>query len=249
MNNTPEQIARDHIDKLLEQANWVADMKPLNWGTGPGIAIREYKTTSGHAPDYALFVDKEPVGIIEAKKEEEGHKIGTHEDQAEDYAKSKLKWFDDVEFIPFVYKSTGSITRFTVLRKPKPRSRPVFSFHPPVTLKEKSKRKKNLRQRLQGIPELPVEGLRDCQIRAITNLEKFFRENRPRALVQMATGSGKTFTAIASIYRLLKYANAKRILFLVDTKNLGEQAEQEFMGDTLGIMEDSRSKIFTGLRI
>ncbi len=77
-------------------------------------------------------------------------------------------------------------------------------------------------------PPYQPDGLRDCQVTAITNLEKSFRENRPKALVQMATGSGKTFTAITSIYRLLKFAKAKRILFLVDTKNLGEQAEQEF---------------------
>src|SRR5206468_6358317 len=87
----------------------------------------------------------------------------------------------------------------------------------------------SLRTGLQDIPALPVEGLRECQVNAITNLEKSFKDNRPKALIQMATGSGKTYTAITFIYRLLKYAGAKRILFLVDTKNLGEQAEQEFM--------------------
>ena len=71
--------------------------------------------------------------------------------------------------------------------------------------------------------------MRDCQINAITQLETSFKQNRPKALIQMATGSGKTFTAITAIYRLLKYAKARRVLFLVDTKNLGEQAEQEFM--------------------
>jgi type I restriction enzyme R subunit len=85
------------------------------------------------------------------------------------------------------------------------------------------------RARLLDVPELPEYKLRDCQIRAINNLEKSFKDNKPRSLVQMATGSGKTYTAITSIYRLLKSANAKRILFLVDTINLGEQAEQEFM--------------------
>src|ERR1700731_3195597 len=87
----------------------------------------------------------------------------------------------------------------------------------------------SLRSRLQTLPPLGHFGLRDCQIAAIENLEQSFREDRPRALVQMATGSGKTFTAITSVYRLLKYSDAKRVLFLVDTKNLGEQAEQEFM--------------------
>lgn len=79
------------------------------------------------------------------------------------------------------------------------------------------------------LPALQTDGLRECQINAISKLETSFKENRPRALIQMATGSGKTFTAITAIYRLLKYAKAKRVLFLVDTKNLGEQAEQEFM--------------------
>ncbi len=87
----------------------------------------------------------------------------------------------------------------------------------------------SLRTRLQTLPLLVHSGLRDCQITAIENLEKSFKHDRPRALVQMATGSGKTYTAITSVYRLLKHADARRILFLVDTKNLGEQAEQEFM--------------------
>jgi type I restriction enzyme R subunit len=105
----------------------------------------------------------------------------------------------------------------------------VFSFHRPETLRDYLKKGKSLRKRLHDLPALPTDGLRECQINAITNLETSFKENRPRALIQMATGSGKTYTAITFIYRLLKYANAKRILFLVDTKNLGEQAEQEFM--------------------
>ena len=87
----------------------------------------------------------------------------------------------------------------------------------------------SLRARLQGLPDLDATGLRACQINAIQNLEKSFKDDRPRALIQMATGSGKTYTAITSIYRLLKHADARRVLFLVDTRNLGEQAEQEFM--------------------
>lgn len=85
-----------------------------------------------------------------------------------------------------------------------------------------------MRARLLDIPALLVDGFLDCQISAVTNLEKSFRENRPKALIQMATGSGKTFTAITAIYRLLKFAKVKRILFLVDSKNLGVQAEGEF---------------------
>ena len=232
MNKTPEQKARDNIDRMLERSGWaVVDKNAINWSLGPGVAVREYQTDVGPA-DYVLFVDREPIGVIEAKKEEEGHRLTVHEQQAEYYAQSKLKWFADSRPLPFVYESTGILTRYTDLRDPKPRARSVFSFHHPKTLKDRIRQKTSLRQRLHQFPDLAVEGLRDCQIRAITNLEKSFRENRPRALIQMATGSGKTFTAITSIYRLLKFADAKRVLFLVDTKNLGEQAEQEFMGYT-----------------
>jgi type I restriction enzyme, R subunit len=103
-----------------------------------------------------------------------------------------------------------------------------FTFYRPETLNEWVKKDKTLRARLHDIPALNIEGLRDCQIKAINNLEVSFKDQRPKALIQTATGSGKTFTAITFIYRLLKFAKAKRILFLVDTKNLGEQAEGEF---------------------
>jgi len=128
-----------------------------------------------------------------------------------------------------VYISTGEVTRFTDFTDPKPRAREIFSFHRPETLRDWTKRDKSLRKKLFDLPGLQTDGLRECQINAINRLESSFKEDRPKALIQMATGSGKTFTAITSVYRLLKYAKAKRVLFLVDTKNLGEQAEQEFM--------------------
>jgi type I restriction enzyme R subunit len=192
-----------------------------------GIAVREYLTDVGPA-DYVLFVDGKPCGIIEAKREEEGHRINIHEEQGENYANSKLKYLKN-QPLPFVYISTGKINRFTNLQDPKPRAREIFSFHRPETLYEWLKAGKSLRTKLLDLPALPTLNLRDCQIQAINNLEKSFKENRPKALIQMATGSGKTFTAITFIYRLLRFAKAKRVLFLVDTKNLGEQAETEFM--------------------
>ncbi len=227
MNQNPEQFARDNIDKQLLLCGWVIqDKKQINLSANPGIAIKEYQTETGPA-DYVLFVDKKPVGIIEAKREDEGYKLLSVEEQSLDYATSKLKYLDN-DPLPFVYESTGSITRFTDYRDPKPRSREVFTFHRPETFRQWIKEDKTLRARLHDTPVLQPDGLRDCQITAITNVEQSFREDRPKALIQMATGSGKTFTAISFIYRLLKFAKAKRILFLVDTKNLGEQAEQEF---------------------
>jgi type I restriction enzyme R subunit len=228
-NQNAEQIARNQIDAKLAEAGWVVqDRTALNFHAGPGVAVREYHTDVGPA-DYVLFLDKNAVGVIEAKPEDWGHKITTVEDQSAGYAAAKLKWVNNKEPLPFIYESTGVITRFTDGRDPKPRSREVFTFHRPETMAEWLSKPKSLRARLHDIPELNPAGLRDCQIAAIQNLEQSFRDDRPRALVQMATGSGKTFTAITSVYRLLKHADAKRILFLVDTRNLGEQAEQEFM--------------------
>jgi len=227
-NQNPEQIARDHIDKQLMACGWlIQSIKKVNLFAGDGVAVKEYLTDVGPA-DYVLFVDGKPCGVIEAKKEEEGHHLGVHESQAEAYAKAKLKHLKN-EALPFVYISTGELTRFTNFTDPKPRAREIFSFHRPETLRLWVKTARSLRARLLDLPPLATDGLRECQINAITKLETSFKENRPRALVQMATGSGKTFTAITTIYRLLKFAKAKRVLFLVDTKNLGEQAEQEFM--------------------
>ena len=229
MNQDPEQIARDNIDKQLIACGWVIqDKDKINLNAALGVVVRYYLTQDGKETDYVLFVDKKPVGVIEAKREEEGHRLTTVEEQSNEYANSKLKYLNN-DPLPFVYESTGDVTRFTDFRDPKPRSRPVFTFHKPETFRTWLKRDKSLRNSLLDIPILQPEGLRDCQIKAITKLESSFKEFKPKALIQMATGSGKTFTAISFIYRLLKFTEAKRILFLVDTKNLGEQAEQEFM--------------------
>jgi len=228
MNQTPEQIARDNIDKQLVACGWDVQSKDhINLAAKIGVAVREYTTDVGPA-DYILFVDKKPVGVIEAKREDEGVKLTTHEEQSSEYARSKLKYLKN-EPLPFVYESTGEVTRFTDYRDPKPRSREVFTFPKAETFREWLKHPKSLRGRLHEVPALQTRGLRDCQVRAINKLDVSLKENRPRALLQMATGSGKTYTAITFIYRLLKFAGAKRVLFLVDTKNLGEQAEQEFM--------------------
>src|SRR5882724_8526637 len=228
-NQNPEQIARDQIDRSLERAGWIVQStKKIDLNAGRGIAVKEFQTDIGPA-DYALFVDKKAVGVIEAKPKDWGHKITMVEEQSGSYAAATFKWVNNKEPLPFVYESTGIITRFTDGRDPKPRSREVFTFHRPETMAEWLSKPASLRARLQTLPPLGYAGLRDCQITAIENLEKSFKDDRPRTLVQMATGSGKTYTAITSVYRLLKYADAKRILFLVDTKNLGEQAEQEFM--------------------
>ena len=237
-NQTPEQAARDVIDAMLERAGWKVQSKTkIDFSAGLGVAVREYPTDIGPA-DYVLFVDKKPAGVVEAKPAMQGHNITTVEEQSTGYANANLKWVDNKEPLPFVYESTGELTRFTDSRDPRSRSREVFNFHRPETMANWLSQSAPLRDRLQGLPELDPKGLRACQINAIEKLEASFKDDRPRALIQMATGSGKTYTAVTSIYRLLKHADARRILFLVDTRNLGEQAEQEFMAYVPG--DDNR---------
>ena len=230
---TPEAIARAKIDAKLVAAGWlVQDMKALNLGAALGVAVREYPTDTGPA-DYVLFVNRAAVGVIEAKRDEAGENITAHENQTERYAASALKWRKDQQPLPFLFESTGQIIRFTDARDPLPRSREIFHFFKPETLAAWLAQQDTLRQRLaHNMPTLPEHNLRDCQVSAVTGLEQSLAQNKPRALVHMATGAGKTFTAITSVYRLLKFGGAKRILFLVDTRNLGKQAHQEFMAYT-----------------
>lgn len=223
---TPEQQARENIDKQLQQAGWIVqNYKAINPSAGLGIAVREYPTESGSA-DYILFIDRKPIGVIEAKKE--GHTLSQVHEQTVRYASDQLKFIKQIKELRFQYESTGTETFFSDGFDPSPRQREIFHFHKPETLQDWLKDEESLRGRLKKFPTLASTGLRVCQLSAIINLEQSFAENKPRALVQMATGAGKTFCAITSVYRLLKFAKAKKILFLVDTRNLGKQAEQEF---------------------
>ena len=230
---SPEEQARLKIDDKLTQAGWVIqDMKQLNLGAAIGVAVREYPTDTGPA-DYVLFVNRNAVGVIEAKKDSAGENITVVESQTERYAAASLKWCKDNTPLRFLFEATGQIIRFTDNSDPVPRSREIFHFFKPETLVSWLAQPETLRRRLaEQMPALPERNLRDCQISAVTGLEKSLGMNKPRALVHMATGAGKTFTAITSVYRLLKFGGAKRILFLVDTRNLGKQAHQEFMAYT-----------------
>lgn len=230
---TPEARARQHIDRKLEQAGWaVQDMRALNLAAARGVAVREYPTDTGPA-DYVLFVDRQPVGVIEAKKDSAGATLTVAESQTARYANATLKWRKDTAPLRFLFEATGQIIRFTDGADPAPRSREIFHFFRPQTLAEWLAQPHTLRRRLaEQMPPLPERGLRACQINAITGLETSLAHNKPRALVHMATGSGKTYTAITAVYRLLKFGGARRVLFLVDTRNLGKQAHQEFMAYT-----------------
>jgi type I restriction enzyme R subunit len=247
----PEEKARQRIDEMLSKAGWVVqDYKSANIRAGRGVVLRNFPLTRGHGfADYLLYIDGKAAGVIEAKKE--GVPLTGVEIQAVKYSEGlPLNLPAHARPLPFLYQSTGIETRFTNGLDPEPRSRGVFAFHRPETFIEwldqtvsaeepaqeglaayrgpQYRKANTLRGRLLQLPPLKTEGLWLAQITAITNLEKSLAQDRPRALIQMATGSGKTFTAINFIYRLIKFAGAKRVLFLVDRGNLGDQTLKEF---------------------
>ena len=254
----PEDKARVSIDALLQQAGWhVCDMGQANIHAARGVAIREFPLNPGYGfADYLLYIDGKAAGVIEAKKE--GSTLTGVEVQSARYAQglpaSLPAW---VRPLPFSYESTGIETHFTQGLDPQPRARAVFAFHQPETLAaflsvraepveahpstSSGRTAEEPRAtyganaaaptflgRLQSLPPLIEDGLWPAQIIAIQNLEKSLKANKPRALIQMATGSGKTFTSISFIYRLIKFGGAKRVLFLVDRGNLGRQTKKEF---------------------
>lgn len=236
---TPEQEARIVIDEKLKMSGWqVQNVNQLNLLAGLGVAVREFPTSTGSV-DYVLFINGEPVGVIEAKKSSAGENITVVEEQSSRYANSTFKWINRDHSIRFAYEATDKLVKFTDYKDIKYRSRKVFSFHRPEYLESLLQASDTIRNNMKHFPPLNPVGFRDCQINAINNMDVSFADNRPRALVQMATGAGKTFTAITEAYRLLKYGKMNRILFLVDTKSLGEQAEREFLAYTPS--DDTRS--------
>ena len=227
----PEQRARQQIDVQLIASGWVVqDYKQFNPAAGRGIALREAPLKSGTC-DYLLLVDRKAVGVVEAKKL--GTLLSGVAEQSAHYGKNLPDFIQSNSAgpLPFLYESTGVETFFRDERDPSPRSRRLFSFHRPETFADWLTEPATLRARLAAVPiahPLPAQNLRDCQIEGITNLEKSFAQAQPRALIQMATGAGKTYTACSFTYRLIKHAGARRVLFLVDRANLGRQAMAEF---------------------
>jgi type I restriction enzyme R subunit len=226
----PEELARENIDKQLKACGWnVQSRNEINFFASRGVAVREFPLETGEA-DYLLFVDRKAVGVVEAKPE--GVTLSGVAQQAAKYSAGLPANIPHVTLpLPFLYESTGVETFFRDERDPEPRSRRVFSFHRPETLAEWILEGETLQARLRQMPTrhpLVQTGLWGAQIEAVTQLEQSFEENRPRSLIQMATGSGKTFTAVSFVYRLIKHAKARRVLFLVDRNNLGRQAFKEF---------------------
>ncbi|MEV4157834.1 DEAD/DEAH box helicase family protein [Nocardia salmonicida] len=232
-----EVEARRVIDRMFAESGWlVQDFVEMNPLAGQGVAVREFPLAAGRA-DYVLYVGGRIVGIVEAKRQ--GETLAAARTQNARYAagvgsEQTLALWNHAEPFPFRYVTTGAETMFVNRLDPVPSSRTVFSFHRPdtvakwMTQADQNPAAPTYRARLQALPGLDVRRLRLAQVEAVTGLEKSLAENHPRALIQMATGAGKTFTAVTEVYRLLKYAKARRVLFLVDRNNLGRQALKEF---------------------
>jgi type I restriction enzyme R subunit len=250
--NAPEAKAREKIDALLAQAGWlVQDREDMNLTAGDAIAVREFKLEKGHGyVDYLLFVDSNALGVVEAKPA--GYSFTSVEVQAKKYVEGlPASLTAPQKPLPFAYISTGEETVFINELDPHPRSRQVFTFHRPETLREwltadtldgwlkqsggfytaaDDTKPSTLRARLRAMPPVDLPGMWPNKVQAIVRLERSLFDDRPRALIQMATGTGKTLLAVTEIYRLIKFGGARRVLFLVDRANLGEQAEKEFQG-------------------
>lgn len=249
MADRPEEQARAEIDRLLTAAGWsVQNYKEANIHAARGVALREFPLKDGHGEaDYLLYVDGRAAGVIEAKKV--GATLTGVEVQSGRYSKglpdALPAWRRP---LPFVYESTGVETHFTNGLDPDPRARAVFAFHRPETFADwlavpqpdegtelRSTAQDAAAARAVGtflyrVPRMPplADTLWPPKPQAIANIERSLAVNRPRALVQMATGSGKTLLAIVLSYRLIKFAGARRVLFLVDRGNLGRQTKKEF---------------------
>jgi type I restriction enzyme R subunit len=250
MGMTPEQKARVSIDALLVAAGWhVCNVADANIHASTGVAIREFPLNTGFGfADYLLYVNGKACGVIEAKKE--GATLTGVELQSSRYAQglptTLPAWRRP---LPFVWESTGIETHFTNGLDPEPRARGVFAFFRPELLVQwlaylpnpangttAQEAPGTFLTRMRSMPKLVTEwgsggahyALWPAQISAITNLEQSLAANKPKALIQMATGSGKTFTSIGFIYRLIKFGGARRVLFLVDRGNLARQTKKEF---------------------
>ena len=236
----PEERARQWIDSKLEEAGWqVIDRQEYVSGMH-AVAIREALMKNNLEADYLLMLNGKAAAVIEAKRNEVPLDNANLIKQAENYTHKVPSWCPSWQLpLPFVYLSNGKAIAFKDIRTPDAPYQLVTQFPRPWDLV----RKLDLGE-LDGLPFLSPKGLRNCQYQAITNLEKSFKAGKRRALISLATGAGKTFTACMMIYRLLSYTPAKKVLFLVDRNNLGTNAMLELQQFKITAGNKALSEIF-----
>ena len=246
MTMTPEEKARQKIDQWFAEAGWKVINREDYEPTCTAVAIREGLLKGNLEADYFLFINGKAVGVLEAKREDIDALSDKVCEQAVLYAKSVPHIYQAYQKpLPFIFTSNGKDLFFCDFREQEQSFRQITAIPTPYELVKQF----GINDYFAGLPTLQKKGLRDCQYEAVTELEKSFRAGQNRALMVLATGAGKTYTACLAAYRLLSYTPMRRILFLVDRNNLGKQAEGEFGTFRLTENGDAFNTIFTVNRL
>ena len=244
----PEEKARVIIDRMFEEAGWKVVDRDKYAPNMTAVAIREGLMVSNREADYLLFLNGKAVGVLEAKRIEIDINSDIVQEQARLYTRSCPKWcqawFPNLP-LPLAYVANSRDLMFYDTRK----SNSDFEYCKKIHTPKEVKKLLGLEDDYVGLPTLNPKGLRACQYEAITELEKSYRNGENRALMVLATGAGKTYTACLAAYRMLAFTPMKRILFLVDRNNLGKQAETEFGTFRLTENGDPFNTIFTVNRL
>ena len=243
---TPEEKARQKIDQWFAEAGWKVINREDYEPTCTAVAIKEGLLKGNLEADYFLFINGKAVDVLEAKRED----IDAHSDkvceQAVLYANSVPHIYQAYQKpLPFIFTSNGKELYFCDFREQEQGFKQIIAIPTPYELVKQL----GISDYFAGLPTLRKKGLRDCQYEAVTELEKSFHAGQNRALMVLATGAGKTYTACLAAYRLLSYTPMRRILFLVDRNNLGKQAEGEFGTFRLTENGEAFNTIFTVNRL
>ena len=243
---TPEERARQRIDQWFIEAGWKVVNRQEYEPSCNAVAIREGLLSGNKEADYFLFINGKAVGVLEAKKEEIDASSSRVCEQAVLYSRSVPNCYQAYQRpLPFVFTSNGKEIYFCDFRERTTHFEQIQSLPTPYELVKKL----GISDPFAGLPILSKKGLRDCQYEAVTELEKSFRNGKDRALIVLATGAGKTYTACLAAYRLLSYTPMKRILFLVDRNNLGKQVYGAFGTFRLTENAEPFNNIFTVNRL
>ena len=253
----PEQKAREIIDRMLNDAGWTVVSRNERTDRINAMAVKEELLQGNLEADYYLYLDGKAIGVLEAKRAENPLGVDV-EDQAINYTKqipSDIPCW--TKPLPLAYISNGEIIKFKDLRDVDSEfeeikdTRGVPCMHSPkYMIKELKAPITSDYAMLPAVPPAKPGYLRKCQHEAISEIELNFKRGINRCLLDLATGSGKTFTACMMSYRALSYCpKVEHILYLVDRNNLGRQTENEFNQFKLTENRKSFSSIYPVVRL